>query len=210
MRQKKKNGEEGLFSTKVLPPERRQKGVEVDIVQGPARFVFIENYRRWRVRKYGEYVKEGTEFLNILAEHELTRNRLKYLGQEIGAEKAEREVRLLTAQAEVRKLKKEEDEYEIQRQISMKKLLKELERLEGKDEGDAASKRIEREKIKLRTEGELEKIRREEIFQRRKELRAFHEEKEKEILKNKELSEKEMKDQLEDLEDFIQYQKENL
>ena len=209
MRQKK-NGDEDLASTQVLPPERGHKGVAVDIVQGPARFVFVENYRRWRVRKYGEYVKEGTEFLNILAEHELTRNRLKYLGQEIEAERAEREARLLAAQAEVRKLKKEEGEYEIRRQIAMKTLMQELERLEGKDGGDAASKRIEREKIKLATERELEKIRREEIYQRREELRAFHEEKKKEILSDKGLSEKEREDRLEDLEDFIQYQKENL
>lgn len=209
---------EGVLERQGGVPESRY-GVEIDVLRKPSRIPLKDSYEKWRLKKYQKYMEAGTEFLEKLEDHQLVKERLADLDTVIGAERAERrgrleeaEVRLLEIQERRQEAERKLKRAEIDDDISMMGARAEKERLEkklsGRDEEEAARKKIEKEKLHLKTEGELEQIRLEESFAKRKRLRAFREEKKKEILSDTSLSEEEKEQELEDMEEFIRYQME--
>ena len=201
-------------------PERRY-GIEIDVLRKSSRIPLKDSYDKWRLKKYQKYMEVGTEFLGKLEEHQLAKERLADLDTTIAAERAERQVRLKDAQKRLRESERDilvadreikkagiEDEISLMEARERKEQIEK--KLKGKDEEEVARKKIEREKLNLKTEGELEQIRLEESFAKRKRLRVFREERKKEIHSDTSLSKEEKEHELEDVEEFIQYQMERL
>lgn len=191
-----------------LPPVKMDK-LAIDYFQKPARLVILESYRKWRLRKYGEYIEEAQSLGDKLVEFGRTLDRLANLDRELEVDRINREANVLEAHKRLRELQKEENEADIQEDISRKELLykqKQIERkLAGRDEEEEAKRRVEKARIGIKTGREISKMKMEDVYSRRSDIKDFRKKWRSLIEDSEELSEREKENELEDLEDYIKY-----